>query len=185
MQASRRRVRLRPEHAEHAGILRVITLAMGWSAGIALGLATGDMPIAIVLTLVITMGHLVSWRTRMWRSARWQIVLLVPISIVALLLCPARSSSRATWTFTALSSASSTRRPAVRGGRGAARSLAEAPWPVSSGRASTVWKVLPLPGTLSSQMRPPIIFVSWPAMVSPSPVPPNSRVVEPSAWVKA
>ena len=83
-----KRVKLRAEHAEHSGLLRVITLGMAWAASIALGLATGDMIIAVILTMVITGGHLVSWRTRTWRSARWQLVLLIPVSVVAMLLVP-------------------------------------------------------------------------------------------------
>ena len=41
------------------------------------------------------------------------------------------------------------------------------------------------PGSLSSQIRPPIIWTSVAEIVRPSPVPPNRRVVEPSAWLKA
>jgi transglutaminase-like putative cysteine protease len=66
----------------------VIAALMAWAAGIALGIATGDLVIAIILTVVITSGHLVSWRTRLWRSARWQIILLVPTAFVAILLVP-------------------------------------------------------------------------------------------------
>ena len=58
------------------------------AAGIALGIATGDLVIALILTALITSGHLVSWRTRLWRSARWQIMLLVPTALVAVLLVP-------------------------------------------------------------------------------------------------
>ena len=47
------------------------------------------------------------------------------------------------------------------------------------------WKVLPWPGALSTQILPPIICRSWREIVSPKPVPPKRRVVEPSAWVKA
>ena len=83
-----RRRLLRPEHAEHSALLRLITLAMAWCAGLALGVATGDLLIAVILTLVITAGHQVSWRTRTWRSAKWQFILLVPIAGVAILLVP-------------------------------------------------------------------------------------------------
>ncbi|MDA0799132.1 MAG: transglutaminase-like domain-containing protein [Chloroflexi bacterium] len=83
-----KRVRLHQEHAEHAGVLRVIAAMMAWAAGIALGIATGDLVIALILTAVITSGHLVSWRTRLWRSARWQIMLLVPTALVVVLLVP-------------------------------------------------------------------------------------------------
>ena len=81
-------MRLGQEHAEHGRLPRVITLAMAWCAGVALGLATGDMIVSLVLTAVITAGHGVSWRTRTWRSARWQLLLLLPISGVAVLLVP-------------------------------------------------------------------------------------------------
>jgi transglutaminase-like putative cysteine protease len=83
-----RRVRLRAEHAENDLGLRLITLGMAWCAGLALGVATGDGAIAVLLTVVISGGHLVSYRTRTWRSARWQVVLLVPVSVVAMLLVP-------------------------------------------------------------------------------------------------
>ena len=46
-------------------------------------------------------------------------------------------------------------------------------------------ELLPWPGSLSTQMRPPIIWTRRIEMVSPSPVPPYLRVVEESAWVKA
>ena len=42
-------------------------------------------------------------------------------------------------------------------------------------------KVLPLPGSLSAQMAPPISSTSLLEIVSPSPVPPKRRVVDPSA----
>ncbi|MCY2926474.1 MAG: hypothetical protein NT031_13740 [Planctomycetota bacterium] len=45
---------------------------------------------------------------------------------------------------------------------------------------STV-KVLPLPNVLCAQMRPPIISTSFRLIASPSPVPPNLRVVDASA----
>ena len=56
-----------------------------------------------------------------------------------------------------------------------------------SGRASVTpsrtvkWNVLPSCGALSSQMRPPISSTSVDEIVSPSPVPPKRRVVDPSA----
>src|SRR5277367_4857451 len=46
-------------------------------------------------------------------------------------------------------------------------------------------KVVPEPGVLSSQIRPPIISTNRFEMVSPSPVPPYLRVVVPSACEKA
>ena len=47
------------------------------------------------------------------------------------------------------------------------------------------WKQLPRPGSLSTHRHPPIIFTSRSEMVSPRPVPPYRRVVEPSACEKA
>ena len=46
-------------------------------------------------------------------------------------------------------------------------------------------KVLPWPGSLSTVMSPPIIRQNRRLMARPRPVPPNLRVVEASAWVKA
>ena len=43
----------------------------------------------------------------------------------------------------------------------------------------------PWPGVLSQDRFPPISCASCREIVSPSPVPPYSRVVDPSAWVKA
>ena len=43
----------------------------------------------------------------------------------------------------------------------------------------------PRPGSLSTAMRPPISPTSWAEIERPRPVPPYSRVVEPSAWAKA
>ena len=47
------------------------------------------------------------------------------------------------------------------------------------------WKVLPLPGSLSTQIRPCIMATRRDEIVNPRPVPPNRRVVELSACVKA
>ena len=47
------------------------------------------------------------------------------------------------------------------------------------------WKRLPCPTSLSTQIRPPMSPTNWEQMASPRPVPPNRRVVELSAWVKA
>ncbi len=47
------------------------------------------------------------------------------------------------------------------------------------------WNVLPWPGSLSTQIRPPISRTSVEEIVRPSPVPPNRRVVDPSAWLNA
>ena len=45
--------------------------------------------------------------------------------------------------------------------------------------------MLPAPGSLSTQIRPPINRTSVAEIVRPRPVPPNRRVVDPSAWRKA
>ena len=50
---------------------------------------------------------------------------------------------------------------------------------------SVKWNVLPAPDSLSTQIRPPIICTSVAEIVRPRPVPPNRRVVEPSAWLNA
>ncbi len=47
-----------------------------------------------------------------------------------------------------------------------------------------MWKREPLPTSLSTLMRPPISSTRRRLIASPRPVPPNSRVVEPSAWEK-
>ena len=86
--ARSQRIRLRPEHAEHSASLRVIALGTAWCSGLGFGVASGDLLIALILTVVITAGHLVSWRTRLWRSARWQLVLLAPTTLVGVLLVP-------------------------------------------------------------------------------------------------
>ena len=52
-------------------------------------------------------------------------------------------------------------------------------------KSAVKWNVLPRPTSLSTQMRPLIIFTSLALMVRPRPVPPKCRVVDPSAWVKA
>ncbi len=51
--------------------------------------------------------------------------------------------------------------------------------------ATVKWKVLPTPDWLSSQICPPIRWTSVEEIARPSPVPPNLRVVDPSAWLKA
>ena len=53
--------------------------------------------------------------------------------------------------------------------------------PSTACTGSLKWKLLPRPGSLSTQMLPPISCTSRAQMVRPSPVPPNSRVVELSA----
>ena len=82
----------------------------------------------------------------------------------------------------ALSSTTSTRRP-----RSAAASIRSPRAPPSGARSrrSVTWKVLPRPGSLSTQMRPPMSSTSCEAMASPRPVPPWRRVMEPSTWTNA
>ena len=46
-------------------------------------------------------------------------------------------------------------------------------------------KTLPSSGTLCTVTSPPIIWQKRRVRASPSPVPPNLRVVEASAWVKS
>ena len=43
------------------------------------------------------------------------------------------------------------------------------------------WNVLPAPGVLSTQMRPPISCTRFDEIVKPRPVPPYRRVIDPSA----
>ena len=50
---------------------------------------------------------------------------------------------------------------------------------------ATKWKRLPLPGSLSSQSRPPISSTSCAEIVRPRPVPPYRRVVDASACTNA
>ena len=57
---------------------------------------------------------------------------------------------------------------------------------ISAMSSDTVkWNVLPIPGSLSTHTRPPINSTSVDEIVSPRPVPPKRRVVEPSAWRNA
>ena len=44
---------------------------------------------------------------------------------------------------------------------------------------------LPFPGSLSTQISPPIMLTNRLEMVSPRPVPPYFLVVDVSAWLKA
>ncbi len=53
--------------------------------------------------------------------------------------------------------------------------------PLQTSAGTSMMKVEPSPGTLSAQIRPPIISVNRCARVRPRPVPPKSRVVESSA----
>ena len=46
------------------------------------------------------------------------------------------------------------------------------------------WNVLPFPGVLSAQIRPPISSTSFLLMARPRPFPPYLRDVEASAWEK-
>ena len=50
---------------------------------------------------------------------------------------------------------------------------------------SVKWNVAPWPGSLSSHIRPPISVTRRDAIESPRPVPPNCRVIDPSACVNA
>ena len=81
----------------------------------------------------------------------------------------------------ALSSTTRTRSP----GNGPAVTGERLGWSSFAAPTCTVNKnVLPLPISLSSQMRPPIIVTRRDTMVSPSPVPPYLRVVLLSACEK-
>ena len=99
-----------------------------------------------------------------------------------------RSMEPTTFWLIGLSSATSTRKPAGRAPGPAAGSpalyrgagaTAVAPTPVRQ-RSSC-----PAPGSLSAQRRPPISWTRRRVIVKPSPVPPNCRVCDPSACVKA
>ncbi len=57
--------------------------------------------------------------------------------------------------------------------------------PFARPKRAVKWKVLPWPTSLSTQMRPPIIWTSCEQIARPRPVPPYLRVVEASAWAKA
>ena len=70
-------------------------------------------------------------------------------------------------------------------GRRAAASRSPASAASATSNAAVKWNVLPAPGSLSTQMRPPISCTSVAEIASPRPVPPNRRVVEPSAWLNA
>ena len=82
--------------------------------------------------------------------------------------------------FTSLSSTMRTGPPPAGSGRSPTTAGNSA---VSS--ATVKWKVLPVPGVLSSQMRPPIRWTRVDEIASPRPVPPNWRVVDASAWLNA
>ena len=90
-----------------------------------------------------------------------------------------RTSSRIR-RLVALSSTTRTGRPSSRGRSGSTRPAIAA----VRGRtpsATVKRKVLPRPASLSTQIRPPIISTSLAEIARPRPVPPNRRVVEPSA----
>ena len=59
----------------------------------------------------------------------------------------------------------------------------QAPAPAGRSNDTVKWNVLPLPGSLSSQMRPPSSATRFVEIARPRPVPPYLRVVEPSAWM--
>ena len=80
----------------------------------------------------------------------------------------------------ALSSTTSTRTPRTRA-PGAGRAGDAGP----CAKRASKWKRLPRPGSLSTSSRPPIAPTIRDAIASPRPVPPYSRVVEPSACANA
>ena len=84
--------------------------------------------------------------------------------------------------FVALSSTTSTRSPRRRAGRPDA---AARDGPVATPKRAEKRNREPRPGSLSTVMRPPMSSTSWAEIERPRPVPPYSRVVEPSAWAKA
>ncbi len=53
-----------------------------------------------------------------------------------------------------------------------------------SQNGNSISKQLPSPSSLVKVILPPIISVNCPQIAKPSPVPPNFRVVDRSAWVK-
>ena len=80
----------------------------------------------------------------------------------------------------ALSSTTSTRTPRTRApGDGRAGDAGPC------AKRASKWKRLPRPGSLSTSSRPPIAPTIRDAIASPRPVPPYSRVVEPSACANA
>ena len=90
-----------------------------------------------------------------------------------------RSCSRRKTRLVALSSTMRARAP-----RRAAVSAAGSAAPSGTRSSRTVnRKVLPCPGSLSTPISPPISSTSRRQIASPSPVPPNFRVVELSAWL--
>ena len=92
-----------------------------------------------------------------------------------------RNVSASTRRLVALSSTTSTGAfRSVAGGQANERS--REPWYCS--KTMSKKNSLPLPGWLETPMVPPIIATRRAEIVSPNPVPPNCRVVEPSAWVK-
>ncbi len=56
--------------------------------------------------------------------------------------------------------------------------------PLSTPKGTVKWKILPLPSSLSAQIRPPMSSTSLLLIESPRPVPPYLRVVDASTWVK-
>ncbi|OQA08481.1 MAG: hypothetical protein BWY66_00963 [bacterium ADurb.Bin374] len=79
----------------------------------------------------------------------------------------------------ALSSTTSTRSPASSSAVSAVRRR----WFSCRPSRAVKWKVDPLPGWLSTQMRPCIISTRCREMARPRPEPPYLRVVEASAWL--
>ena len=101
-----------------------------------------------------------------------------PFSTAVGHICQCESISTSMPRFVALSSTISTGRPRrlVDGWR-----LARADGFCESENRMVKWNVLPRLGSLSTQIRPPISSTNCDEIVSPNPVPPNFRVVDPSA----
>ena len=81
-----------------------------------------------------------------------------------------------------LSSTASTRNPRKISGLAGFRSTG---FSKTRSHRMVKWKRLPFPGSLSTQILPPINSVSLFAIASPKPVPPLLRVIDPSACVNA
>ena len=55
----------------------------------------------------------------------------------------------------------------------------------ASGRRMSNRKSLPIPGSLSTAIEPPISVTSRRQIAKPSPLPPKRREIDPSTWVKS
>ena len=98
-----------------------------------------------------------------------------PLATAVAVIPQRLNCSASTRRLTSLSSTMSTSRCRGRGPAGAASGAS-----VTS-RVTVKWNVLPAPASLSTQIRPPISRTSVAEIVRPRPVPPNRRVVDPSA----